>query len=182
MVSTKRLRIGPVVALVIIAGCSSPHPGHSTASTTIPAATTTPDSPTVATTAVSSTVAAPRITPPAPTTTTTKPLSRNQASTKLCQIINSANKAVLNGRYVAAALQLGGGISNYGAIADPALTAASKTMLSAGVHGNPDGYNAALQNTVPICAALGQPIAVGPIQCLVAPCPGTSPRAAAKSA
>ncbi|MDQ6615874.1 MAG: hypothetical protein M3083_14345 [Actinomycetota bacterium] len=86
----------------------------------------------------------------------------------------------MTGRYVAAALQLGGGISNYGAIADPALTAATKSMLSAGVHGNPDGYNAALNTAVPICAALGQPIAVGPIECLVPPCPRISPQAAAK--
>jgi len=181
---TTRFRIWTVAGLLIIAGCSSSRPGPATAPTTVPTTTTTPvipDSATVVTTVASTTTPAPRTTPAAPTTTTTRPLSRSQASVKLCQVIDSANRAVVSGRYIPAALQFGSGISNYGAIADPALTAATKAMLSAGVHGNPDGYNTALDAAVPICAALGQPIAAGPIQCLVAPCPGTSPRPAAKS-
>lgn len=188
MAPSRRFRARPVAAALIavlaVGACSSSAgPGSATKATTTTSsssstAPTVPPTvpPAAPATAPPTTVTAPKTTrPPAPTTTT--PLTRTEASTKLCQVVNSAHQAVMSDRYVPAALQLASGVSAYGATADPALASATKSMLSAGLHADAEGYSTALQLARPICAALGQPI-TGPIVCIRAPCPGAIPRAA----
>jgi len=158
-------------AALALAGC-----GHVSTSSE-PATTTTSPPPTTAaptTAAVPSpvTTVLAATTVPRPTTSTTRPLSRAEATAKLCAAVAEGDRRVQDGSYVAGALRLGGGISAYEKTADPTVLAATRSMLSSGVRGNVEGYATARTAAAAACARAGSPIQLsGPVQCIQAPCP-----------
>ena len=109
--------------------------------------------------------------PPAPTTTVKPALSTAEASGRLCDAVIAGDAAVRAGNLVAGGLRLSGGISNYGDAAAPAVTSAARTMLSAGVNGDAEGYVAAREQAAPACAPFGRTVNTGGIRCITFPCP-----------
>jgi len=190
---TRLVRLG-LVALVL-AGCGSATDTARTLPTVAPAATTSPSTyatsvpdsppPTNGSNQSTSATTRPNATPepvpagspdPAPSPTgppaTARPeLSRTEASTKLCQAIRSANDAVMGGNFVAGGLRLSGGISSYADAADPALVSAARSMLSAGLNGDADGYVSARLTAANVCSSFGVVISTGGVECLTDPCP-----------
>ena len=139
-----------------------------------PAGVPTPGAPSTATPGqVVTTTLTPRTTTPrAPTTTTTRPLTRAEATSRLCAAVASADEAIQRGSFVSGGLRLSGGIGATEKAADPAVLAAVRSMLRAGLDGDPDGYATARRAASTACAKAGFPIQLGgPIMCVQAPCP-----------
>jgi len=138
---------------------------------------TTPEAQAPATTRPEPTPATDPVRPPdpaSPGTSAVAPrtvLSRAEASTKLCQSIASANEAVMGGNFVAGGLRLNGGISSYADSADPAVVSAARSMLSAGLNGDADGYVLARGTAASACSTYGVVIPTGGVECFTDPCP-----------
>lgn len=106
------------------------------------------------------------------TTTTARPLTRAEATSRLCKAVEAADAAVQQGSFVAGGLKLSSGIGTYEKVADPAGVAGARSMLRAGLNGDPEAYGDARQVTSTACTAAGYPIRLsGPIQCVREPCP-----------
>ena len=143
-------------------------------SSTVTASTTQPPSPVSAgaTTTVSRPRAAMTTTALPVTTNTTRPLSRPEATSRLCAAVAAADERIQRGNFLGGGLTLSGGISANEKAADPAVVAAARSMLRAGVKGDPEAYVAARTVASGACARAGYPIQLsGPIQCVKAPCP-----------
>ena len=104
--------------------------------------------------------------------TTTRPLTPAEATSRLCAGVASADEAIQRGSFVSGGLRLGSAISANEAVADPGAVAAARSMLRAGVKGDPAGYVSAREAASTACTRAGYPINLrGPIQCIQAPCP-----------
>ena len=151
---------------------SSPE-SSSTVPTSVVVATSPPAAPVPA--GVTTTVTRPQtttITTARPATTTTRPLSRGEATSRLCTAVAEADERIQRGNLLGGGLRLSGGISANEKAADPAVVAAARSMLRAGVNGDPEAYVAARPVASAACARAGYPIQLsGPVQCVRAPCP-----------
>ncbi len=151
-------------------------PSSSPALTAVPTSvavpTTPPPSPVPA--RATTTVSRPRATTTttAQPVTTTRPLSRAEATSRLCTAVAAADEQVQRGNFLGGGLRLSGGITANEKAADPAVVAAARSMLRAGVNGDAEAYVAARRVASGACAQAGYPIQLsGPIQCVKAPCP-----------
>jgi len=107
-----------------------------------------------------------------PITTTTRPLSRAEATSRLCTAVAEADERIQRGNFLGGGLRLSGAITANEKAAEPAVVAAARSMLRAGVNGDPEAYVAARPVASAACARAGYPIQLsGPIQCVQAPCP-----------
>ena len=145
-----------------------------TVPTSVTVATTPPPSPVSAgaTTTASGPQTTTTTTARPVTTTTTRPLSRAEATSRLCTAVAAADERIQRGNFLGGGLRLSGGITANEKAADPAVVAAARSMLRAGVNGDPEAYVAARPVVSGACARAGYPIQLsGPIQCVTAPCP-----------
>lgn len=153
---------------------SSPSSSSTTAPTRVAVATTPPPSPAPvgATTTVSKPRATTTTTAQPVTTTTTRPLSWAEATSRLCTAVAAADQRIQRGNFLGGGLRLSGGITANEKAADPAVVTAARSMLRAGVNGDPEAYMAARPVASAACARAGYPIQLsGPVQCVTAPCP-----------
>jgi hypothetical protein len=115
---------------------------------------------------------APTTTIRAATTTTTRPLTRAEATSRLCKAVEAADAAIQAGNLVGGGLRLSAGISAYEKTADPAVVTGARSMLRAGLDGDPEAYGDARRATSTACTRAGTPINLGGgIQCITTPCP-----------
>jgi len=106
------------------------------------------------------------------TTATTRLLSRAEATSSLCTAIREADERIQRGSFLGGGLRLSGGLAANEKAADPAVVTAARSMLRAGLDGNPDAYVTARSAASTACARAGYPIQLsGPIQCFTTPCP-----------
>lgn len=153
---------------------SSPTPPPTAAPVPVAAVTTPPPPPVPA--GAMTTVTRPRsttITTARPATTrTTRPLSRAEATSRLCTALEEADERIQRGNFLGGGLRLSGGIAANGKAADPPVVAAARAMLRAGVNGDPEAYVDARPLASAACAQAGYPIQLrGPVQCVTTPCP-----------
>lgn len=105
-------------------------------------------------------------------TTTTRPLTRAEATSRLCTGVASADASIQQGKFVQGGLRLSSAIGANEKVADPAVEAGARAMLRAGLNGDAEAYVVSRQTTSSACAQAGYPINLsGPIQCLQGPCP-----------
>ena len=143
-----------------------------TVPTSVAVATTPPPSPVPARATTTVSKAQATTTTTAQPVTTTRPLSRAEATSRLCTAVAAADEQVQRGNFLGGGLRLSGGITANEKAADPAVVAAARSMLRAGVNGDAEAYVAARQVASDACARAGYPIQLsGPIQCVKAPCP-----------
>jgi hypothetical protein len=166
-----------VVALVSLAGCgaggvvdeSGPLPTSPTSTVVAPPSTlAAASSPTTlpVTSRSSSTTMRPA------STTTSRPLTRTEATAKLCGAVGSAADAIGSGSFVAGGWRLSSALTAYEKAADPAVATAARQMLRAGLDGDAEAYLDARSAASDACARAGSPIRIsGPIQCVTTPCP-----------
>ena len=150
------------VLLVALGACSS--------------SSETPSLPTVATVATTPVPAPPETTVAPPRSTaapTTKPaLSRQEATKALCLGIDSAAKAVSEGRLAAGGLRLAGAVSSYGSTADRAVADPARRMLQSAVAGDLETSAEAAQEAQAACARAGTNVRLpGGVECVTTPCP-----------
>lgn len=90
----------------------------------------------------------------------------------MCTAVAEADERIQAGNLLGGGLRLSGGISANEKAADPAVVAAARSMLRAGVNGDPEAYVDARSVASAACARAGYPIRLsGPVQCVTAPCP-----------
>lgn len=172
------------LALALAAGCGQVAAPQEQPSTTAPAGAQPAISTTVAVPGPAATPAQPVATaattrPPVTTTTTrpvttttTRPLTRAEATTRLCKAVEAADAAINEGRLVAGGLKLSSGIGSYEKVADPAVVAAARSMLRAGLNGDAEGYGDAAAAASAACTRAGAPIVLtSGIRCVRGPCP-----------
>ena len=179
--------VAALAALTGLAGCEQDQaaPQDQPATTSVPESSTSVAPATITTTTTTRLVPATTTRPapttttrPAPTTTarpvttTTQPLSKAEATSRLCKAIESADAAIQQGSLVAGGLRLSSGIGTYEKVADAAVVSAARSMLRAGLDGDPDAYGSARQAASTACTRAGFPIRLGgPVQCVTTPCP-----------
>lgn len=175
-----------LAAPIGLAGCGQDQaaPREQPATTEVPESSTSVAPATITTTTLrpvptTTTRPAPTTTTrPAPATTarpaptTTQPLSRAEATSRLCKVIEAADGAIQQGSYVAGGLKLSSGIGTYEKVADAAVVSAARSMLRAGLGFDPDAYGTARQAASTACTRAGFPIGLGgPVQCITTTCP-----------
>ena len=154
----------------ISSSMSIPAPSSTVPPTTVVATTSTPvPVPAGATT----TMPTPQATTARPaTTSTTRPLTRAEATSRLCTAVAEADERIQRGNFVGGGLRLSGGIAANDKAADPAVVAAARTMLRAGINGDAEAYVDARPVAAAACARAGYPIRLSdPVQCVTTPCP-----------
>lgn len=104
--------------------------------------------------------------------TTTRPLTRAEATSRLCTGVASADASIQQGKFLQGGLRLSSAIGANEKVADPAVVAGARAMLRAGLNGDAQAYVLSRQTTSSACAQAGYPINLsGPIQCIQEPCP-----------
>jgi hypothetical protein len=162
---------GPPTSITTATSLEPASAGPATTATTATAGTAA----TAATTAATKpapTTTRPVATTVRPTTTTTRPLTRAEATSRLCKAVEAADAAIQAGNVVGGGLKLSAGIGAYEKTADPAVVTGARSMLRAGLDGDPEAYGDARRATSTACTRAGTPINLGGgIQCITTPCP-----------